>query len=170
MQKTVKTLVPALMRSLVIALTLATPMIALADAAPAFSLPDSQGTVISLSQQQGKVVYLDFWASWCGPCRQSFPWMNEMRQKYQSRGLEIIAVNLDSKREDADKFLSKIPAEFTVLYESSGATPTAYGVKGMPTSFLIDAKGQILSQHAGFNSAHKDELEAAIQQALEKQQ
>ncbi|MCP5356923.1 MAG: TlpA family protein disulfide reductase [Pseudomonadales bacterium] len=170
MHKPSTTLLLRLTRALMISASLLTSLITMASEAPPFSLPDSTGKQISLAQQQGKVVYLDFWASWCGPCRQSFPWMNEMRQKYQSRGLEIIAVNLDSKREDADKFLSKIPAEFTVLYESSGATPTAYGVKGMPTSFLIDAKGQILSQHAGFNSAHKDELEAAIQQALEKQQ
>lgn len=166
MQK-LKTLVQACLRGLVLALSLATPMIALADAAPAFSLPDGNGTPISLSQQQGKVVYLDFWASWCGPCRQSFPWMNEMLSKYQAQGLEIIAINLDSKRADADKFLAKIPAHFTVLYDNSGTTPTAYGVKGMPTSYLIDAKGQILSQHAGFNSAHTDDMEAAIQQALE---
>lgn len=157
-----------LTRSLMICSALLSPLTALASEAPPFSLPDGMGKQITLAQQQGKVVYLDFWASWCGPCRQSFPWMNEMLGKYQSQGLEIIAVNLDSKREDADKFLAKIPAEFTVLYESSGATPTAYGVKGMPTSFLIDGNGQILSQHAGFNSAHEDELESAIQHALEK--
>jgi len=150
-----------------VALLAALPLSASASPAPAFNLPDKEGSMVSLAQQQGKIVYLDFWASWCGPCRQSFPWMNEMLSKYQAQGLEIIAVNLDSSTSDAEKFLAKTPAQFTVVYDSSGNTPSSYGVKGMPTSFLIDTKGQILSQHAGFNSAHKDDLEAAITQALE---
>ena len=145
----------------------ALPLSSLASPAPAFSLPNKEGGMISLAQQEGKIVYLDFWASWCGTCRQSFPWMNEMLEKYQGQGLEIIAVNLDSASADAEKFLAKTPAQFTVVYDNKGSTPTAYGVKGMPTSFLIDSKGQIISQHAGFNSAHKGDLEAAIQQALE---
>jgi cytochrome c biogenesis protein CcmG/thiol:disulfide interchange protein DsbE len=140
---------------------------ATASPAPNFSLPDIAGNIIELDAQQARVVYLDFWASWCGPCRQSFPWMNEMLQKYQGQGLEIIAVNLDSAAEDAEKFLAKTPAQFTVLYDHKGITPGTFGVKGMPTSFLIDANGEILSQHAGFNSAHKQDLETAIRKALE---
>ncbi len=156
-----------LRRILLCALLFAAPAMVTAAPAPAFSLPDSAGDAVTLAQQQGKLVYLDFWASWCGPCRQSFPWMNEMLAKYRDKGLVIIGVNLDANPADADKFLAKTPAQFTVVYDNSGATPTAYGVKGMPTSFLIDQNGQILSQHAGFNASQKADLEAAIQQALE---
>ena len=159
--------VTTLLTAFLLSLMAALPLSASASPAPAFQLPDKAGNIVDLAQQQGKIVYLDFWASWCGPCRQSFPWMNEMLGKYQAQGLEIIAVNLDSAPADAEKFLAKTPATFTVVYDNNGSTPTAYGVKGMPTSFLIDTKGEILSQHSGFNSAAKEDLEAAIQWALE---
>ena len=101
-----------------------------------FDLPGKQSNV-KLSDSKGKLVYLDFWASWCGPCKQSFPWMNALQEKYKSKGLEVIAVNLDANNEDAQKFLATTPAKFTVAFDSKGRTPLQYGVKGMPTSYLI---------------------------------
>lgn len=135
--------------------------------APAFTLPTAAGTNVSLSDHKGKIVYVDFWASWCGPCRQSFPWMNEMLGKYQAQGFEIIAVNLDTGRPEADKFLADNPASFTVALDPQATMPPQYGVKGMPTSYLIDGNGEIILQHTGFNDSHKADLEAAIQKALE---
>lgn len=131
-----------------------------------FDLPGKQGNV-KLSSSKGKLVYLDFWASWCGPCKQSFPWMNAMQEKYQSQGLEIIAVNLDENNEDAQKFLAGTPAKFTVAFDSKGQTPTQYGVKGMPTSYLIGRDGKIILQHMGFNAADRDKLEQKIRESLE---
>lgn len=140
---------------------------ALAAPAPEFTLSNTAGQAVSLTQLRGKLVYLDFWASWCGPCRQSFPWMNEMLSKYQAQGLEIVAVNLDTNRADADAFLQKNPAAFSVVFDPAATLPPQYGVKGMPTSYLIDASGEIIMQHSGFNASHRDSLEASIQQALE---
>lgn len=154
-------------RPLLLAAGLLLSVSAHAAPAPEFSLPSAAGQTVSLSQQRGKIVYVDFWASWCGPCRQSFPWMNEMLSKYQSQGLEIIAVNLDNSRADADSFLEKNPASFTVVFDPTATMPPLYGVKGMPTSYLIDASGEIILQHAGFNASHRESLEASIQQALE---
>jgi len=134
--------------------------------APDFELPGSQGTV-KLSPTAGSVVYVDFWASWCGPCRQSFSWMNSMQEKYRAQGLQIIGVNLDAKNEDAKKFLAQIPATFTVAFDSKGLTPRAYGVKGMPTSFLIGRDGKIISRHLGFKEADRENLEKQIKAALE---
>jgi thiol-disulfide isomerase/thioredoxin len=135
--------------------------------APALELPGAQGTV-SLAAAKGKVVYVDFWASWCGPCRQSFPWMNEMQAKYGPRGLQIIGVNLDAKREDADKFLAQTPAKFTLAFDSKGDTPRAYGVKGMPTSVLVGADGKVIDHHSGFHDEERKALEDAIVAALVK--
>src|SRR5579863_797355 len=89
------------MRALLIAILMNGPLVASAAA------PD-----LDLNQYHGKVVYLDFWASWCKPCRQSFPWMNRMLDMYGDKGLVIIAVNLDEDRKDADRFLKEVPAKF----------------------------------------------------------
>ena len=131
-----------------------------------FDLPGKQSNV-KLSDSKGKLVYLDFWASWCGPCKQSFPWMNALQEKYKSKGLEVIAVNLDANNEDAQKFLATTPAKFTVAFDSKGRTPLQYGVKGMPTSYLISPDGKIIMQHMGFNAADRDMLEQKIQSMLE---
>ena len=134
-------------------------------AAPAFDLPGKDGAV-QLAKYQGKVVYVDFWASWCGPCRQSFPWMNEMQAKYGARGLQVVGVNLDAKTDDARRFLAETPARFAIAFDPAGATPRAYGIKGMPSSVLIGPDGKVLYEHAGFKEADRAELEQAIQKAL----
>jgi thiol-disulfide isomerase/thioredoxin len=130
-----------------------------------------QGQVapVKLSESAGKLVYLDFWASWCGPCRQSFPWMNEMQAKYGPQGLQIIGVNLDARQEDAQKFLSQHPAAFTLAFDPKGDTPRQFGVKGMPTSFLIGRDGTILGSHVGFKETDRAKLEQQIEAALKAQ-
>lgn len=133
--------------------------------APPFSLPGRDGN-LTLAALQGKVVFLDFWASWCVPCRQSFPWMNQMQARYAARGLHVLAINVDKQRADADAFLAKIPAQFAIAFDASGDTPRAYGVKGMPTSLLIGADAGVVLQHAGFRDDDKGPLEAAIVAAL----
>jgi thiol-disulfide isomerase/thioredoxin len=145
-----------------------TPAIALdvGSQAPEFELSGTEGSV-KLSNVQEKVIYLDFWASWCGPCRESFPWMNSMQAKYKQKGLQVIAINLDANNDDAQKFLSQHAAQFTVLFDSKGVTPRQYGVKGMPTSFLIGKDGKVLVQHKGFNNSDRADLEQKIQAALE---
>lgn len=133
--------------------------------APSFELPGQQGTV-QLSSYKGKTVYLDFWASWCGPCKQSFPWMNDMQKKYGAKGLRIVGVNLDQKAEDAKAFLATTPAQFDVAFDSAGQSPKQYGVKGMPTSLLIGPDGKVLMVHQGFKPESREELESQIKQAL----
>lgn len=115
-----------------------------------------------------KVTYVDFWASWCGPCKQSFPWMNDMQAKYGKKGLEILAVNVDAKASDAEKFLASNPAQFKVVQDIKGAAAKAYGVKGMPSSYLI-VQGKVIATHQGFKETDREELEKAIQGALNGQ-
>jgi len=136
------------------------------DKAPGFELPGQQG-VVRLSDTSGSVVYVDFWASWCGPCRQSFPWMNQLQEKYRAKGLKVIAVNVDARSEDARKFLAQNPAGFTVAFDPKGSTPAGYGVKGMPTSYLVGKDGKVIFRHQGFNPAEKEKIENDIKSALE---
>jgi thiol-disulfide isomerase/thioredoxin len=133
--------------------------------APAVELPGLPAAV-KLADLQGKLVYLDFWASWCGPCKQSFPWMNEMQARYGARGLKVVAINLDARREDADKFLAEVPARFVVAFDAKGDSARRYAIKGMPTSVLIGPAGQVLAIHNGFRDSQRGELEAAIVAAL----
>ena len=135
--------------------------------APSIELPAELSGTVSLAQLKGKVIYLDFWASWCGPCRQSFPWMNEMQSKYAPKGLVIVAVNVDANTVDAKKFLGEIPAKFEIAFDAKGLTPKIFGIKGMPTSYLIDRTGKVLSVHTGFNPSKKTEIESALKHALE---
>jgi cytochrome c biogenesis protein CcmG, thiol:disulfide interchange protein DsbE len=134
--------------------------------APPFALHTSSGETVSLAPLRGRVVYVDFWASWCGPCRRSFPWMNAMQARYGNEGLAIIGVNVDKRHADAERFLRDTPAAFTIVYDAEGATPRAYDVKGMPTSYLIDRHGDIAAVEEGSHDAHRDDVEARIRALL----
>ena len=136
-----------------------------AETAKPFNLETQNGR-IDLQSLKGKVVYVDFWASWCAPCRKSFPWMNKMQTKYKDNDLVIIGINLDSKRKHADNFLEKNPVLFTVAFDPSGTTADAYNVQVMPTSYLIDRQGEIIMEHKGFLSRQQDKLEKSLQDAL----
>jgi cytochrome c biogenesis protein CcmG, thiol:disulfide interchange protein DsbE len=134
-------------------------------AAPEFDLP-GRTTSLKLSDFKGKTVYLDFWASWCGPCKQSFPWMNDMQSRYGAKGLRIVGINVDAKTDEAKTFLADNAAKFDVAFDAAGKTPRSYAIKGMPTSVLIGPDGKVLMVHTGFKDDNRAELEQQIKHAL----
>ena len=133
--------------------------------APDFTLPGQPGSV-SLHDLRGKVVYVDFWASWCGPCRQSFPWMETMHEKYGKDGLVVVAVNLDKDADAAGIFLRNYGPHFAVAFDPAGKTADAFGVEVMPSSFIIDRNGTIVYTHQGFEQSNAKTLEEKIKEAL----
>lgn len=135
--------------------------------APEINLPGVDGEV-RLENLKGKVVYLDFWASWCKPCVKSFPWLNDMKQSYADKGFEVLAVNLDKDRALADEFLSKMDVDFIVAFDESGKSAAAYKLKGMPSSYLIGRDGKVYASHIGFKEKDKAKLEQAIKELLNK--
>jgi cytochrome c biogenesis protein CcmG/thiol:disulfide interchange protein DsbE len=110
----------------------------------------------------GQFVYIDYWASWCGPCRQSFPWMNALQAKLGPKGLKVVAVNVDAKRSDADKFLVHTPAQFTIAHDPQGLSAKTLAIKTMPTSMLVSPEGKVLFVHSGFRTEEAGQLEAKI--------
>jgi cytochrome c biogenesis protein CcmG/thiol:disulfide interchange protein DsbE len=134
--------------------------------APDFQLPQIGGDKVSLSELRGNVVYVDFWATWCPPCRESFPWMESMHQRYQDLGLQIVAISLDQKSDLIKSFLKAHKASFTILHDSEGGVAESFKVKGMPSSYLVDRNGNIRMRHAGFNDSDKAELESKIKKLL----
>jgi thiol-disulfide isomerase/thioredoxin len=128
------------------------------------SLSDKQN--YNLQQFKGKVVYVDFWASWCGPCVQSFPFMNSLEREFKEKGLQILAINMDESLSDAQNFLKQHAAKFTVLTDTTQQCAQALEVKAMPSSYLIDRNGVIRYEHLGFKSGETEQLQALIKQLL----
>ncbi|MCO4810305.1 MAG: TlpA family protein disulfide reductase [Gammaproteobacteria bacterium] len=127
---------------------------------------ETDSAALDLSQYQGDVVVLDFWASWCGPCRRSFPWLNEMHTKYQQDGLVVIGVNLDARQEDAAEFLEDYPAAFKIHFDTDATLAFQYGIQAMPSSVVIGRDGEIRASHSGFKVKQQDEYEAILVDAL----
>jgi peroxiredoxin len=121
-------------------------------AAPDVSLHTEQGDQVRLAALKGKVVLVDFWASWCAPCKTSFPALDALHREFEPRGLTVLAVNLDERRKDAEGFLAAHPHTMPVLFDPDGEAPKAFGVKGMPTSFLIDRAGIVRFTHMGYSA------------------
>ncbi|MDH5499849.1 MAG: TlpA family protein disulfide reductase [Gammaproteobacteria bacterium] len=119
-----------------------------------------------LQAYRGKVVILDFWASWCVPCRRSFPWMNEMQRKYADAGLVVVGVNMDADPDDAQAFLRNYPADFRIVSDSGGDLASHFAVEAMPSSYVIDREGEIVARHLGFQVRKVDEYEERIKQVL----
>ncbi len=130
-----------------------------------FIIPTDEGQVL-LSKYRGEVVYLDFWATWCGPCRDSFPWMNQMQDKYGSQGLNVVAVSLDTDHALARRFADELSANFTIGYDDTGSIADLFKVKGMPTSVVIGRDGRVAEIHQGFNDSKMVPYEGSIKKAL----
>ena len=136
-------------------------------AAPACELAAlGSSSVLHTKQFAGKVVVIDFWASWCPPCLKAFPTLNGLDHDYRDRGLQIVGVNVDEDINDARAFLSQHAASFAVGADPQGSCPRAFGVKGMPSTYLLDRKGVVRLIHVGFRSGDTDELRHQIEALL----
>ncbi|MBY0401822.1 TlpA family protein disulfide reductase [Myxococcota bacterium] len=159
----------ALLFSTIAALLATTPALALeaGDRAPDFSAPslDGKGNV-SLAQYRGKVVYLDFWASWCAPCLKAVPEIEAMRKELAGEKFQVVAVNLDQQTKKALRFLEKNPVGYPSASDPKGRLPKQFGVDTMPTSYLIDAQGVIRLVHRGFKRGDGEKLRAEIRKLL----
>jgi len=131
-----------------------------------FAMPSARAEGLDLSAYKGKVVYLDFWASWCNPCRLSFPWMNEIQEMDGKKGLVVIGVNVDHDRDLADEFLQANNAKFKVVYDPNGNIASEYNFKDMPTSVLIGRDGKVRIVHNGFYSNREGSYDADINTLL----
>lgn len=120
----------------------------------------------NLEQFKGKVVYLDFWASWCKPCQVSFPWMNKIKQDYKNKNFKVVTINLDENTAAMNSFLKKIEANFDIYHDPSGSFAEKFKLEGMPTSYLIDKSGKVVKKHIGFylnkTKQYEQEIEALL--------
>lgn len=118
--------------------------------APDFSLDARGGQKISLSQFKGQVVMINFWATWCGPCRQEMPLLDAMYQKYKRMGFTLIGVNVEPDSNAAEDFLKKLPVSFPIAFDPDSRVSKLYSVQGMPSSVIIDRKGNARVIHKGY--------------------
>lgn len=156
---------------LLLGLMLATPAAAIeiGQSAPELSLPALvAGEAISLRAHRGKVVYLDFWASWCEPCRESMPVLDELQKRYGKEGFVIVGVNLDMETEWATRFLEKRPVSYLLATDPEGQSPQLYGVEKMPSAFFIDRKGKIREIHQGFRKEMVPRIRHVIEALLKE--
>ena len=121
---------------------------------------------LDLKQYTGKVVYLDFWASWGKPCQKSFPWMNSMVKRFPTDSFKIVTINLDSNQKAMNEFLSRVPARFDIYHDPSGTLAEKFQLKGMPTSYLINKSGEVVLQHIGFQTHDIPRYEKEIEKLL----
>ena len=121
---------------------------------------------LDLNDHKGKLVYLDFWASWCKPCRKSFPWMNQLTTKFGADKITVITINLDANEKLMHEFLEKTPANFDIYKDPDGQLAEKFQLQGMPTSYIINQQGSVVKRHIGFKVSDIPEYEKEIEGLL----
>ncbi len=137
-----------------------------ADRAPGFSLLDTQGKTVALADFKGQVVFIDFWATWCPPCRMSMPLVEKLHAAYQGKPVQVLGLNLDEDPDDVRKFVAKKHTAYPVLLAGNSDISSAYGVGGIPHFVLIDQEGRVAGVWPGFASEMDAEWRAAIDKLL----
>ncbi len=133
---------------------------------PLLDATSSNSQTFDIQQYKGRVVYLDFWASWCVPCRKSFPWMNKLQAQYSKDDFVVVTINLDKKKNLATDFLKEYPANFQVFFDPLGEMAKKYQVKGMPSSILFNREGKPVSAHKGFFGKKIPQYETEIKNLI----
>ncbi len=130
--------------------------------APGFDASTFDNKPVRLADYRGKVVFVDFWASWCSPCRQSLPLYDKLSGEFPASDFAVVAINVDENVADAKKFLAEHPVKYTIVQNPKGDIPKAFGIDGMPSSYLIDRDGTIRERHVGFAPKDIDTLRGDI--------
>ena len=141
-------LISALLASLTLAST--TGIAASPAAAPDFALPARDGGEVRLSELRGQVVMINFWATWCGPCRQEMPLLEQIHARYEPLGFTLLGVNVEPDSQAAQAWLAKVPVTFPILFDRENAVSASFGVEAMPSSVLIDREGRVRHVHRGY--------------------
>lgn len=135
-------------------------------AAPDFTLTAQSGKQVALAQFKGQVVMLNFWASWCGPCRQEMPLLDSIYKKYNKVGFTMIGVNVEPDAKAANDWLKQTPVSFPILYDTQSKVSTLYGVAGMPSTVIIDRKGNVRMIHRGYKPGDEEEYLSSIRSLM----
>ena len=135
-------------------------------AAPDFTLKSLSGKNIKLSEYAGNVVMLNFWASWCGPCRKEMPLLNALHNKYETLGFVILGVNVEQELRLAKSFLADTPVDFPILFDVSNTVSKAYDVIAMPTTVMIDRNGQVRYIHKGYKAGDEKKYKKMVKKLI----
>ena len=125
--------------------------------APGFTLASREGQDVSLAQYKGQVVMINFWASWCGPCRQEMPLLESIYRKYNKAGFTLIGVNVEPDSQKANEWLKATPVSFPILYDKDSKVSKLYDVAGMPSTVIIDRNGNLRVLHRGYKPGDENE-------------
>ena len=134
--------------------------------APGFTLKSMSGENVKLGEQIGNVVMINFWASWCGPCRQEMPLLNALHKKYEPLGFTVLGVNVEENSNMAIDFISDTPVDFPILFDSTNEVSKAYQVLAMPTTVLVDRDGNIRYIHKGYKTGDEDKYRDMVKKLV----
>ncbi len=137
--------------------------------APDFVLKSNQGKNIRLSELRGEIVLINFWATWCGPCRQEMPLLDDIHQNYRDMGFTVLGVNVENDPAKADDHLAENPVSFPILYDTRSEVSKLYQVDAMPTTVMVDRDGNIRHFHRGFKPGYEDAYAAQVKQLFREQ-
>ncbi|HEY7884999.1 MAG TPA: TlpA disulfide reductase family protein, partial [Cellvibrionaceae bacterium] len=136
------------------------------DAAPDFTLKSNSGENLRLAEQRGKVVMINFWATWCAPCRKEMPLLDELYQRYHAAGFELFGVNVEPDKEPADKLVAELGVTFPILYDSDSKVSRTYKVDAMPTTIMVDKDGNIRYVNRGYRDGDEEKYREQIRELM----
>ncbi|WP_445777421.1 TlpA family protein disulfide reductase [Shewanella sp.] len=140
--------------------------LAIGDTAPDFTLKNQQGTNLNLAEQRGEIILINFWASWCGPCRKEMPVLQKLQDKYQDLGVQVWGVNVEQENQAGKDFLADLDLSFSIFFDQTNTLSKTYQVEAMPTTVMIDRNGKVRFVFQGYQDGYEQKYAAAIKQLI----